>query len=526
MSKIGRNLTFLLISQFATWSITLVVLIIIPDRLGEADFGKFGFAVAFVQYFTLAASLGTATLLAKLVARDRTIFARYVYNALVLKVALVAALSTLAVFVAWAIGTRGDTLVLVALGCVGMMFTVLNEVFVGGQAGLEVMGRPAMWMVVQTYVASILGLVLVLQGAGVVAYGAAVVLATAVPVIANARKVWPWLAGGRSVDLGIWRTLVTHGAPLMVLNALNLFYGTIDIPILSRVAGDDQVGWYTLAYRYVAIPIFIATAAVNAFFPSFSAFGATSQRDFATQVNRALRLVVVVSVPAAAGIATIAHDMIRLLYSGRYTDAVAPIQILALHIPLACIGVVLGTALIASDRHHRYLWVAGLAAVIAPFVGYVAVRWGLDRYDNGAIGASVSTLLIELVVMSGAVVLRAPGVFDRSVTWFALRVVAAAAVMAAAVSLIDLPLFGRIVIGMALYLAMLVVLGVFGIGDVRSAFGRARSMLRRPGPGDAATDSDAAVGAATAASTGDVLEIDDNGDLIEHAPGDSPERER
>lgn len=482
MGKIGRNLTFLLVSQLATWSITLLVLVIVPQRLGEADFGKFGFATAFVQYFLLAALLGTATLLTKVVARDPSLLARYVYNALVLKLVLVTVLGLVAVAVAWAIGTRGETMTLVAVGCVGMMFVALNEVFVGAQAGLEVMGRPAMWGVVQTYVASIIGLVLVLNGGGVVPYGMAFMLSPLVQVIANGRKVWPWLADQHTIDFGVWWVLVRDGLPLMVLNALNLFYGTIDIPILNRVAGDEHVGWYTLAYRYVAIPVFIATAAVTAFFPSFSAYGGTSPRDFANQVNRALRLVIAVSIPAAAGLAVVAEDLIELIYGDSYQGSIAPIQILAVHIPLACIGVILGMSLIASDRHHRYLRVAGLAAVIAPFIGYVAIRWGLDRYGNGAVGASVSTLLIELVVMIGALLLRAPGVYDRATWWFTARVMAGTGVMASVVVVVPVPLLVRVVIGMLGYGLALIVVGVVRPDDLANGARHIRSGIRRSAP--------------------------------------------
>jgi O-antigen/teichoic acid export membrane protein len=490
VSKVGRNLVFLLVSQVATWSITLVVLVIAPDKLGPDGFGQFGFATTFVQYFTLAASLGTATLLIKVVARDASQLGIYVYNALLLKLVLVSVLSGVAILGAWLIDTRGDALALIAIGCIGMLLITLNEVLVGAQAGLEVMGKPALWGVAQTYAASGVGLLILFLGGNVVPFGWAFALAPVVPLVANARKVLPWIGESRRFDPTIWKALVWGGVPLMILTSLNLIYGTIDIPILRNMAGDTEVGWYTLAYRFVAIPVFISTAAVTAFFPSFSARAASSAAEFTRQVNRALRLVVTVSVPAAAGIAVVSEDLIQMFYDDRFDDAISVMQILALHIPLAATGVILGMALVASDRQNLYIFVALTAAVAAPLIAVVFIRWAMDEFDNGAIGASISTFIVEIIVTSGALLMRTKGVMDGKTTWLCVRVLAAGAAMAGIVAVADgAVLLLRIAIGLVAYTSASLALRTVTIADARRVLdtltGTVGSIRNRAAPGAA-----------------------------------------
>jgi len=470
--RLGENLVYLLVSQLATWAISLIVLIRVPDQLGTSDWGRFGFSLAFVQFFGLAASLGSSTLLTRTIAREPTLLPTYVYNALVMKFVLAGTLSVGALGLAFLLGKSGVVLVVVALACLGMLLVVVNQVFVGALSGVERFGRPALWAAVQVYLASGLGLLVIAAGGGVVGYATAFALAGIVPMIANGRTVWPWLKGARRVDLGIWRVLVRGGAPLMVLMSLNLVYATIDIPILDSIAGDTTVGWYTLAYRWVAIPIFISTAAVTAFFPSFSAHGTDRSEEFVRLVNRALRLVITMSVPAAVGLAVLADDVRQLFYGAEFEPFVPIVRILALHIPLVAVGMILGMALIASDRQSRYIVVAAFAAVLNPVVGIFAIRAAVDAYDNGAIGAALVTVGTEVFVMCGALAVRSKGVMDGRVVLLGVRVVVAGLAMAGAVILVDTaPIVVRIVVGVTAYAIASMVLRTVTLAEVRRGLG-------------------------------------------------------
>jgi O-antigen/teichoic acid export membrane protein len=266
----------------------------------------------------------------------------------------------------------------------------------------------------------------------------------------------------------------------MVVSALTLVYGTINVPILTGIAGETTTGWYTLAVRFVGIPVFIVTAATTAFFPSLSAHGVAQSADFARQVNRAIRLVVVVSVPAAAGIAVIAADLIDLLYDSRYAESVPIMQILAIHIPVMAIDVILAIALIASDRQNQYLIVAGLAALISPIAGVLAIHWSIDRFDNGAIGVAIVAVGTEVLILIGALLLRSKGVMDRATTWMCVRCLLAGGATAGVVWLMgDWPLLVRIVAGVVVYAIASLALGTVTMADVHRGAAIISSALAR-----------------------------------------------
>ena len=301
---------------------------------------------------------------------------------------------------------------LVAIGCVGMYLFLVNEVLAGGLTGLQRMGKMSAW-------ATIPAVRVehrwrrparqrrwhrdVLHGD----VGHPVILTVAWPVLLAAAR-----PHHLEVDLHLWRVLVVGGAP-PVLMIFNQIYGTVDIPILAALTSTTVVGWYSLAYKWAAIPIFITTAVMGSHYPEMARLGKDPGPEFAGLVNRAVKLTLLASTPAAVGLAVVAPNLIALLYAARVRTSVRPLQILALQIPITSMDTILATALIACDRLRRYLIVAGAAAALNPILCAILIKVADGLWDNGAIGAAMATAVTELFVMCCALYLSTTGVMDQ-----------------------------------------------------------------------------------------------------------------
>ena len=182
------------------------------------------------------------------------------------------------------------------------------------------------------------------------------------------------------LDRAVWKALVVGGLPLLVLAAFNLIYGTVDVPILDYIAGSTQVGWYSLAYQWVGIPIFISTAVVMAFFPRLSALGKSRSPQFAVAGEpgdplHGARSPCLPPSDSASSPRTCSGSSTREDFS----ESVVLMQILAIHIPVAAVDTIMAMALIAVDRQNRYVVVAGCAAVLNPIACVIAINLTLDR---------------------------------------------------------------------------------------------------------------------------------------------------
>lgn len=452
MSAVKRNVAWLLLSQGATWIASILTLLIVPNELGDQLFGDLSFALVYVSVFGLVATYGTSEFLTKTLARATGDTGHYLYNTLILKLIASLTACSLAVALGVLLNFDRERILLVAVFAMGMVFTVLNNVMLGGYQALQRMGRPAFWNAISLYVGAISGIMVLFLGGSVVAYALVFNLALAIPLVGNSLGLREELGTSRGLDRRVWGHVIRGGFPFFILSGLSLIYGSVDIAMLEVFAGTETVGWYALAYRWVGMPALFAVSVATAFFPALSAEGAAISDAFRSMANRALYVVLIVAIPAATGIGLVARDFISLVYGSDFAQAVPLIQLMAIAIPIIGLDVVLGTVVVAIDRQRQWMMFSMAAAVFNPLANLVAIPYAMDRYDNGAIGAAFTTVLTEGILMVGAFVIIPRGILGRQAMGVGFRVVAASAAMVPVVlALGSTPLYTQIGAGAIVY---------------------------------------------------------------------------
>lgn len=479
MSKLRRNLASMLASQVATFTLTLVTVAVLPKRLGTTTYGNLAFATAYIGYFALALSLGSHQFLVKTIARDKSQFSRYISNALVMKLVLGTVLASAAIAGTDLLGYPTQVkLIVVALG-IGMVFNALLETLNAALQGTERMGKQALWTGIEQTVAGTIAILLVLAHMGVVVFSLSGACGAAILVAVFCFKLWPEIVGRRGVsharatmgeltdqpaaqapdpprrnakrglDWRVWKTIAVGGLPFASWSFILLIYGSVDILMLHQMTGSNTVAWYSLAYTWVGVPIFIPSVLVTVIFPSLSNKALYDTADFSRTVNNALRLAIFIATPMAIGIALTASNIVGLFhYPAGFEHTVPLIQILAIHIPIVATDMILAIALTAKDRQVAWVVVGCLAAVFNPLMNLIAIPLTSHRFGDGAIGASIITVATELLMMVGAIYLRPAGILDRRTIWFLLRCVAASVTMIPAIVLAgQSPLGVKIIVG-------------------------------------------------------------------------------
>ncbi len=480
MGIIFKNVAYLLGAQASSWSLMIIMMVLVPHYLGAGQYGRLSFAVAFVGFFGLLAGLGGPSFITKEVARDRSRLGSYVFNALVMNILLMLLLFSSAIAILWRAGYPRESCVLVVVVCVGMGLNVLSTTMIAGLQGEQRMAKSAAWGIVGNYESNgavILALV-TRQNLPVVA--AAQFSSSIITLIANGRQLVGRLGNTIRIDLKVWTTLAKGGLPFLLWNVVFTIYGSIDVVMLSYMAGDTVVGWYTLAYKLIGIPIFLPSIIMTAFFPTLSAEGARRSPAFSRLSNQAIRLVSLGCIPMAAGIALISGDIVSLLrYPAGFSHSIPLIRILALHVPSVAITTILAATIAAADRQSRWVVVGVIAAIVNLLLNLVAIPLAARLYGNAAIGASVVTVITELVMLTGAVYLRPAGVLDRATAGYLVRCLLACVPMVLAVLLV-----GR----SSLLIRVAVAVASYGVGSLAlrtvslQAISKLGGGLLRPAP--------------------------------------------
>jgi O-antigen/teichoic acid export membrane protein len=136
-----------------------------------------------------------------------------------------------------------------------------------------------------------------------------------------------------------------------------------------------------------------------------------------------------------------------------------------------------GTVLIASNKEGPRTKLAVAAAIINPLVNLAAIPYFQEFHANGAIGAAIVSVIIEVFMMAGMLRLLDPGIFVRSNVTTALRCLAAAVPMALA--MIAVAPFGLLPILLAGAVVYLPAAIAFRAITAREVIDLPRSVLSR-----------------------------------------------
>jgi O-antigen/teichoic acid export membrane protein len=361
-----------------------------------------------------------------------------------------------------------------------MALSALNGTLTSGLQGQQRMRRAAVWATVDRYIGGVAVLLALVTRRGLIGVAMATFWYGWTSLFGNGAQLFRQVRAGARLDLRLWWILAVGGAPFVLWSMVLLIYGSVDMVMLSKMAGDAVVGWYALAYRLVGIPVFLATIVVTAYFPQLSAHGASGSPMFAILTNRAARLVFFAGLPMAIGIALTASDLITFLhYPHGFTHSVPLVWILAFHIPIVGVTTVLGTALMACDRQKPWIVVGAIAAIFNPLVNLFAIPAATRAFGDGAVGASIVTVATESLMLIGSLcLLHADGIPDRRTIGFAARCIVACAIMGGIVLAcrgVWLP--ARIMLGALTYGAVSALVGTLPIKEMRGRFGQVRTLV-------------------------------------------------
>ncbi len=419
-----RGLTALGLAQITSWAGSAVAVVLMPRYLGAAGLGRFSVVASVVAVFLIASDLGISVYQAKEVARNPDQAATLYVPALLAR--LLTSLLVAAVSAATFHQLFSDPVTQVT-GYVASALIVTGA-FQGTYATLQGLHRPRLvgaTTAINAIALAALTAAVLFGGGGPVACAAAAVAASAIYQGASAILLFRHLRPRwRTSPRLMWR-VVRAGIPFAAWSAALSAYSQIDVVMLNVMTRPEVVGWYAVAQRLTALAGFVPSLVLTIGFPVLAA-SAADTRAFAAVARQVLRVIMLVTLPLALGLAILPQDITRALhYPASFSNAWLPLQLLALQVPLVAADMVIGTALNARDRQKQWTLAAVSAAVLNPLVNLWAIPFTQHLLGNGAVGAAAVTGLTELYMMGLGLWLLPRDVFGWADLGMMARIVAA-----------------------------------------------------------------------------------------------------
>jgi O-antigen/teichoic acid export membrane protein len=470
-----RNAFMLGASLVATWTVALLVRLLLPRTLGPALFGEFNFADALAANAFGFLGLGIDMYIQKeLPARPEHasefiggMFALRVAGSLILFAAL--ALSLLA-------SGRPHALVRTVLvfgmaQLVSICAATLATVIYASQnvrklAVLNVASK-LLW-------AGAVGVALCLH-AGIEWFALAFFFSEAFRLVSLLRIVRTSLVL-RIDAASTWRVLVAS-APFYVAAVAGALYAKIDVSIMGMLMPDREVGFYSSAANISSVAMLMAPLMGWVLMPQLSRAAARSREDLGVMFRRSIEWVLIVAVPVSMMLALGADQIVPHVFGAKFLPAIGSLRVLSPIFVAVYVAMLASTYLNLTDRSWRVtlLTMGSLAlnALLNVILIRPASRWlGEGGAGIGAAAISMTSELLVAAVMLGMI--GRPAWDRRNIAACVKSLAACALVSLAHVAMRPLGP-ARLAADLALYLALIVVTGAVHLREllsvVRSAAG-------------------------------------------------------
>lgn len=456
--------------RIVLWGFNGVLIVFLPRYLGAEGLGQLAFALSFAGLFGAAISLGAEKFLIKEVARDRTQVNTHLMSAIGIRILTASAVFGLVVAIANLLDYSADAkrvMYIAAAIAIALSFTQLMTSILHG---LENMTWPAMTETLAKLLLMAAGITVLVLGFGVVAYAIVLLVATFTNFVLNAVYI------GRRFPLGVMfslpriKTLIKGGSPFLLMGFLLTVYNETDIVVLRLFTNDVTVGWYSAASRlyrtFDIVPVVLTTALL----PTLARVHFSDARSVVAIAGKSITIGALAVVPVALGVSILSSEIINFLpFPDTFQNSAPLLMILALSIPVTGFLTILGTIAIAVDRQKA--WAYALLATVALNVvlNILTIPYFQRAYENGGIGAALTTVACEVLMVVVGISLMPKGVFDRKMVTTLFKVLGSGGAMVLVclvIKSLNLGTVPLIVAGAATYLTLVLVTKAVMIEDL------------------------------------------------------------
>ena len=373
---------------------SLVLFVAIARGLGEQQFGDFVFGLSLSTVLLTGAGLGMQELIAREVASDNRSVDALLWNVVVLKGLMLAALLVVIGAIVSIQGYSVETRVAILIVSVGIGFEYQANTFYAVLQGFERQHHIATALIVNRIATTVMCIVVLLLGGGLVPVSIFFSLGSALGLVTAYWLMRRYVVRpNREVDRRNWPALMRSSIPLgmfTILAILSLRSSVVLLGFLSPTGGAD-VGQYGAAFRLVEAMIFVPSALSAALLPWFSRSSDAGSARVARGFEISLKAVIAITAPIALALALFAQPLITTLYGSDYAAAVTPLRVLAALVILIGINGVVTAVLIGRKRPRAYTAPAVTAIVLTIILGLVLIpRFGA----NGAAATAIATAAV------------------------------------------------------------------------------------------------------------------------------------
>ena len=390
--SIAKNTMFMTVASVLQKVISFVYFAIVARQIGATDTGKYFFALSFTTIFVVFVDMGLTNVLIREGAKIKEKIQEYFSNILFLKLFL-GILSYVAVFVVVNLmGYEVETKTLVYVSAITMLADSWNLTLYGTLRAYGNLKYEAFGLSVSQALTFILGTFFLFTGKPLIY----LMYAFLIPSFLNAIyvgfivKFKYHLKFQPQYNKQLLKYIIPIVIPFALAAIFGRVYSFIDSIFLSKISGDQVLGWYSVPSKIAYALNFIPMALVAALYPKFSEYFVSDKKKLNFVFHQSIKYLLLISLPFVVIVLLLSEDFIVAFFKSEYLNSVLPLKILIFGVVFAFLNFIFGAILNACDRQKTQTTLIGVMMVVNIVLNLLFIP------HFGAVGASLAALLANV----------------------------------------------------------------------------------------------------------------------------------
>jgi O-antigen/teichoic acid export membrane protein len=473
----------LTLSLVATWSVAVVIRLLLPRYLGPELFGTYIFAESLALTGIGLLSFGIDAYIQKEIPVRPAHASDFFGGVLVLRTLTAILVIAAIVGVLQATGRSPLTLVVTAIFGAGLWLRLINNTLAALlQANTTIDGLAVANPLSKLTWGAMVGIGIIL-GAPLTVLAAALGVGEALRTVLLARIVSKELSLTVRVDMPTTLSVIRANLPLYLNGLVVAVNARLGVAVLGFLVPDERViGWYGGAVNLDAITLMLVPLVFPLVMPLLSRSLARSEDEFWAVFRLTLKLMLALAMPASLFIALGADLWVGLAFGKEFAPGALALRALASQVAITYVAMTASAALIILGRSWVLARSSLTGLLLSPTTAVLLIPfcqrlWGSP---GAGLGAALSSVGAELVVTAMVFKGLGPGALDTETRRaFSRTFLVCGLVVAAHLAMAPLG-HARLLVGAVLYVGLAALLGAVPVRRV-GAWIRTLRRLQRGG---------------------------------------------
>ncbi len=390
-------------------------MLFLPRYLGPVDYGRFYLGQTIVAMFALFIEFGGNYSITKAVSRSRETAGQIIVNAISIRTILwmiaFIAVGTYAFFVDY----HPTVKIIILIFGVGMVWSGARTVIWSAFGGFEMLKYPSIGAVAETVFIASVGITAVVLGIGPIGFAVITILGTLLNFIICAKFIPKMTTTLPPVEWKESFISLKESFPYFLNSVFGVIYYRIDTVMLSFMTPERVIGWYAASYRFFETLMFIPSIFTIAVFPIMSRLWGENNKSLGQPLQKSLDFIFLTGVPLSIYAFMFSRQIVEFFYGVEgYQESILLLMIFGAGILLFYIDIMLGTVLLASDKHKQLTVIAFISIFVNVALNYFLIPYTQTHQGNGGIGSAIATLGTEWFVMAAMLGIMQKDIFIHS----------------------------------------------------------------------------------------------------------------